>query len=205
MTLNEYFHLIVNKPPVKELTMFDVLKAKWTEFWTTQYIFKDPPRIPSKAFLEFKAEMDKASEALKADHKEILKPKTLDTVQEQDPKNFADGFWGFEMYTPEWVNEYGETVEPIHTVFVTPHEGTWLEVLDRILDAMGKHYGYNIKEQVYYSVPFPLNDTDDRTGEPFPGYGRCLNDERLQQVLLAFPELYLSAGWSSNPEVGMFK
>lgn len=131
--------------------------------------------------------------------------KFVQEVEVEDPKNYEDGFWGFEMYTPEWINEYGETVEPIHTVFVTPHGGTWLEVLDRILDAMEKHYGYNIKEQVYYSVPFPLNDTDDRTGEPFPGYGRCLNDERLQQVLLAFPELYLSAGWKDNSEVGMFK
>lgn len=110
-----------------------------------------------------------------------------------------DGYWAFEMYTPEWVNEFGETVKPIHTCFITPHEGTWMEVLDRILDAMEAHYGYNIKEQVYYSVNFPLNDTDDK-GEPFPGYGRCLNDERLQQILLAFPELYESRPWSSNPD-----
>ena len=126
-------------------------------------------------------------------------------VETEDPRLYEDGYWAFEMYTPEWINEYGETVGPIHTVLVEPHEGTWMEVLDTILDAMEKHYGYNIKEQVYYSVNFPLNDTDDK-GTPFPGYGRCLNDERLQQILLAFPELYLSAGWGTGSErEAMFK
>ena len=120
-------------------------------------------------------------------------------------EDYEDGYWAFEMYTPEWINECGETQDTIHTMFIVPHEGTWMEVVDRILDAMEKHYGYSIKEQVYYSVNFPLNDTDDK-GDPFPGYGRCLNDERLQQVLLAFPELYLSGGWSNNLErEAMFK
>ena len=124
---------------------------------------------------------------------------------EEDPKLYEGGYWAFEMYTPEWVNEFGETVKPIRTCFITPHDGTWMEVLDRILDAMEAHYGYNIKEQVYYSVNFPLNDTDYK-GEPFPGYGRCLNDERLQQILLAVPELYEARPWSNNPtEEVMFK
>ena len=117
---------------------------------------------------------------------------------------YEDGYWAFEMYTPEWEDITGETVKPIHTVLVEPHEGTWMEVLDTVLDAMEAHYGYNIKEQVYYSVNFPLNDTDER-GNPFPGYGRCLNDDRLQQILLAFPELYLSGGWGDNPEKSVFK
>lgn len=120
---------------------------------------------------------------------------------EEDPRLYEDGYWAFEMYTPEWIDEQGNTVKPITTMLLEPHEGTWMEVLDRILDAMEKHYGYNIKEQVYYSVNFPFNDPE------FAGYGRCLNDERLQQVLLAFPELYLSRPWSSNPEKNgdMFK
>ena len=127
------------------------------------------------------------------------------TFIEEDPTLYEDGYWAFEMYTGEWENECNETVKPIHTILVEPHEGTWMEVLDRVLDAMEVHYGYNIKEQVYYSVNFPLNDTD-REGKPFPGYGRCLNDERLQQILLAFPELYLSGGWSNYPErEAMFK
>jgi hypothetical protein len=123
---------------------------------------------------------------------------------EGDPRLYEDGYWAFEMYTPEWVNEYGETVKPVHTVLVEPHEGTWMEVLDRILDAMEKHYGYSIKEQVYYSVTFPLNDVDERTGEPYAGYGRCLNDELLQQVLLAHPELYQSYIYG-NKEQDLFK
>jgi uncharacterized protein involved in high-affinity Fe2+ transport len=88
------------------------------------------------------------------------------------------------MYTPEWVDEHGDTVKPVHTVLVEPHEGTWMEVLDTILDAMEAHYGYNIKEQVYYSVAFPLNDPE------CAGYGRSLNDDVLQQLLLAYPEVY---------------
>jgi len=109
------------------------------------------------------------------------------------------------MYTPEWIDEFGDTIKPVHTVLIEPHEGTWIEVLDTILDKMEAHYGYNIKEQVYYSVTFPLNDTDDK-GNPFPGFSRCLNDERLQQILLAFPELYLSGGWKDNTgREAMFK
>jgi hypothetical protein len=129
-----------------------------------------------------------------------LLTKPVAFVETEDPTLYEDGYWAFEMYTPEWINEYNETVEPVHTVFVEPHEGTWMEVLDTVLDAMEKHYGYNIKEQVYYSVNFPLNQSD------LSGYGRCLNDERLQQILLAFPELYLSGGWSNSPErEAMFK
>jgi hypothetical protein len=112
------------------------------------------------------------------------------TFVEEDPKLYEDGYWAFEMYTPEWTDEFGDTVKPVHNVMVEPHEGTWMEVLDRILDEMSKHYGYDIKEQVYYSVYYPLNDIDERTGKPFAGYGRCLNDEVLQQLLLAFPEVY---------------
>ena len=129
-----------------------------------------------------------------------LLTKPVAFVQENDPVSYEDGYWGFHMYTPEWVDEHGEIVEPIHTSFTVPHEGTWVEVLDRILDAMEAHYGYNIKEQVYYSVNFPLNNPE------FAGHGRCLNDERLQQILLAFPELYESRPWSNNPtEEVMFK
>ena len=148
MTLDEYFHKIVNTTP-KELTMFErsveYLKNKWIELTTTKYEFV-----------------------------------------EEDPKLYEDGYWAFEMYTPEWINEHGETQEPIQTILIEPHEGTWMEVLDKILDAMEAHYGYSIKEQVYYSTAFPLNDPE------FPGYGRSLNDELFQQLLLAHPELYES-------------
>jgi len=49
---------------------------------------------------------------------------------------------------------------------------------------MGEHYGYNIKEQVYYSVAFPMNI------EGNSGHGRMLNDEVVQKLLLAYPEVY---------------
>jgi len=109
-----------------------------------------------------------------------------------EPVTFVDNtlllededYWAFEMVTHPWIDEFGATVPLKHTVMIEPHEGTWMEVLDRILDAMEKHYGYNIKEQVYYSVVFPLNE------EGHAGYGRSLNDEILQKLLLAYPEVY---------------
>jgi len=170
MTLDQYFHLIINKPRIvyveEPTTMFDNLKTYLANF--------------------------------KADFMSLwTKPVAF---VEEDPTLYEDGYWAFEMYTPSWINEHGEKVEPVHTVLVEPHEGTWMEVLDTVLDAMEKHYGYNIKEQVYYSVNFPLNQSD------LSGYGRCLNDERLQQILLAFPELYLSGGWGTGSErEAMFK
>ena len=168
--LEDYFHQIVNKQPVKENLMFNtakeylaILKERFTSLWTKPTAFV-----------------------------------------EEDPTLYEDGYWAFEMYTPEWIDEHGDTIKPVHTVLVEPHNGTWFEVLDTILDAMEAHYGYSIKEQVYYSVNFPMNDTDHE-GKPFPGYGRCLNDERLQQILLAFPELYESGTWSTTPEKALFQ
>ena len=157
LTLEQYFHEIVNKPIEKEPTMFDNLKTSWTDIqahfmslWTKPVVFI-----------------------------------------EEDPKLMDEDYWAFEMVTYEWTDPLEETVHPMkHTLVVEPHDTTWMEVLDRILDEMGKHYGYNIKEQVYYSVQFPLNELDDRTGKPFAGYGRSLNDKVLQQLLLAFPEVY---------------
>lgn len=101
--------------------------------------------------------------------------------------DYEDGYWSFEMCTPAWIDGERNMVEAIHTTLVEPNEATWMETLDKILDAMEVHYGYNIKEQVYYSVNFPLNDPE------CAGYGRSLNDDLLQQVLLAHPELYLSS------------
>lgn len=168
--LEQYFHQIVNKPPVKETTMFERTKLFFTQ------------------------SVEKINSLL-------TKPTAF---VEEDLTLYEDGYWAFEMYTPEWIDEHGDTIKPIHTVLVEPHSGTWFEVLDTILDAMEAHYGYNIKEQVYYSVNFPLNATDHE-GKPFPGYGRCLNDERLQQILLAFPELYESGTWSTTPEKALFQ
>jgi hypothetical protein len=156
MTLNEYFHLIVNKPPVKEKPMnFLKLSMFFTEqlekiknLWTKPVAFVEPEQ-------------------------EVL---------EED-------YWAFEMYTNEWIDEHGETVPVKHTLTIEPNEGTWMEVIDRVIEEIEKHYGYDIKSRVYYSVEFPFNDLDYE-GKPMAGYGRCLNDEVLQQLLLAFPQAY---------------
>ena len=124
---------------------------------------------------------------------------------EESPTLYEDGYWAFEMYTPEWVDEHGDTVAPIQTVLVDPHEGTCMELLDTVLDALEKHYGYSIKEQVYYSVAFPLNEVDERTGEPLAGYGRSLNDEILQQLLLAHPEVYEAVPFGGEAKKGIFE
>ena len=106
------------------------------------------------------------------------------TVKKDEALDCENGYWAFEMYTPEYVNEYGETVKVVHSLLLEPHDGTWMEVLDQILDVMGKHYGYSIKEQVYYSVAFPHNIEGEA------GYGRSLNDAVLQKLLLSYPEVY---------------
>jgi len=97
--------------------------------------------------------------------------------------DYEDGYWGFEMYTPAFTSE-GESFPVQHTSILVPHDGTWIEVLDQILDAMEVHYGYSIKERVYYSVEYPLNEPE------LAGYTRCLNDEVLQKLLLSYPEVY---------------
>jgi hypothetical protein len=102
-----------------------------------------------------------------------------------------EDYWAFEIHTGEWVDEYGETVPSKHDVIIKDNDSTWFEVLDTILDAMEAHYGYNIKEQVYYSVTFPNNTLYyNPDGKPQAGYGRMLNDDVLQQLLLAYPEVY---------------
>jgi len=121
----------------------------------------------------------------------LTKPTTFVDNDSDDVRDYEDGYWGIEFYTPAFTSD-GEYFPVMHTTLLEPHEGTWMEVLDQILDVMSLHYGYNIKEQVYYSVEYPLNEIDERTGKPFAGYGRCLNDNLLQQLLLAHPEVYES-------------
>jgi hypothetical protein len=163
LTLDQYFHKIVNQPETKETTMFEYLKNKWQELTTTKYEFV-----------------------------------------EQDVRLHEDGYWAFEMYTPEYTCD-GELEPEQHSVLLEPHEGTWMEVLDQVLDVMGKHYGYSIKEQVYYSVHYPLNEVDEKTGKPYAGYGRCLNDELLQQLLLAYPEIYDAVPFGGQATKGIFE
>jgi len=119
---------------------------------------------------------------------------------EDHPKLMDDDYWAFEMVTKEWIDEEGNVRPVKESIIIEPHDTTWMDVLDRILDEMGKHYGYNIKEQVYYSVEFPLNECDERTGKPFAGYGRSLNDNILQQLLLAHPEVYETLPYPYKPK-----
>jgi len=152
MTLEKYFHLIINKPRIvefKEPDMFDKTKMFFTE------------------------QIEKINSLL-------TKPTAF---VEEDPALYEEGYWAFEMYTPEYTCD-GEFEPKQHDCIIEPSDTTWMETLDQILDVMGKHYGYNIKEQVYYSVTFPLN----KEGEA--GYGRSLNDDILQKLLLAYPEVY---------------
>lgn len=117
-------------------------------------------------------------------------------------KPLDEDYWAFEMYTGEWIDECNEKRPAEHSIIFEPHEGTWPAILDKILDEMGKHYGYNIKEQVYYSVSFPMNGNNPFTDEPMPGHSRLLNDEVLQQLLLAFPEVYQPcASWDKPTNV----
>lgn len=105
---------------------------------------------------------------------------------EESPAIIEEDYWAFEMYTEEYTDEFGEAIPTKHSVLIEPKEGTWMDTLDAVLDVLDEHYGYSVKEQVYYSVTFPLNK------EGFAGYGRSLNDELFQQLLLAHPEVYES-------------
>ena len=74
---------------------------------------------------------------------------------------------------------------------------TWMHLVDKFADMLSYHYGYNIKEQIYYAVKFPLNYVDD-DGVECAGYGRELNDDKLQLLLLTHPELYSSSGFEES-------
>jgi hypothetical protein len=114
-----------------------------------------------------------------------------------------ENYWAFEMVTSEWIDECEEFHPKKETFIVEPNDTTWMDVIDKVADELEKHYGYNIKNQIYYSVQFPFNELDDVTGEPYAGYGRKVNDELFQQVLLAFPELYEPR--ALGPSKGVFE
>lgn len=110
-------------------------------------------------------------------------------------------YYIFEMYTAPWHDsEEGKVVASKRSLVIGNHvddsDPTWSSVLDKILDEMSKHYGYDLKSQVYYSVSCPANDIyPDKAG-------RMLNEEVLQQLLLAFPEVYeRDAVWGKTKNV----
>ena len=179
--LEEYFHKIVdktsnaevtigyepswilvpcNQPPMKkEMTMFERSKAYWQsvkESWTNLYAWEHP--------------------------------KTEVSTEEEEYGESSD-YYIFEMYTATWYdNETEKQVAAKRSLVIGDHvddeDPSWTSVLDKILDEMSKHYGYDLKSQVYYAVEFPTNDIYPERA------GRMLNDSVLQQLLLAFPEVY---------------
>ena len=168
--LEEYFHSIINKPRIV-------------------YV-KEQPTM----FDQFKIAVANAqSNFMSLWTKPVAFIEQKETLMDED-------YWAFEMVSHSWTDVDGEKIPLRHSMVIEPNDTTWMEVLDRILDEMEKHYGYNIKEQVYYSVNFPLNDVDQYTGKPFAGYGRSLNDEVFQQLLLAFPEVYEAKSFTETPK-----
>jgi hypothetical protein len=109
---------------------------------------------------------------------------------DEDDEEGSD-YYIFEMYTAPWYDtEEGKLVESKRSLVIGDQVGdpdpSWTSVIDKILDEMSKHYGYDLKSQVYYSVKA----------------GRMLNDEILQQLLLAFPEVYeRDAQWNQPKNV----
>ena len=160
MTLDEYFHKIVSKAE-------PTVTIGWEPSWVlTPY--NQPPKEPSMF------------EYLKNKWTELT---TTRYEFQSEPLNGEEDYWVFEMHTSAYECD-GESIPMKHNIIMEKNDSTWHDTLDQILDVMGDHYGYNIKEQVYYSVHFPL------TIEGVAGYSRMLNDEVLQKLLLAYPEVY---------------
>ena len=126
--------------------------------------------------------------------------KVADPIDEIDLEEGSD-YYIFEMYTAPWYDpEEGKVVDSKRSLVIGDQVGdpdpSWTTVIDKILDEMSKHYGYDLKSQVYYSVTCPINDIFPETA------GRMLNDEILQQLLLAFPEVYeRDAQWNQPKNV----
>ena len=105
------------------------------------------------------------------------------TVQVNEPT--SKDFYSIEMFT----EGYDDIPDKYSCIKDNNDMVTWMELVDKFADMLSYHYGYDIKEQIYYSVKFPINYVDD-DGKELSGYGRELNDEKLQLLLLSHPELY---------------
>lgn len=120
------------------------------------------------------------------------KPTTFvdNVVDDDNDDDEIEDYWSFSMYTGTWEDCDGDLHPSQHTTITESNDSTWMNTVDTILDVLSRHYGYDIKSQVYYSVKFPMNEISQWTGQPYAGYGRSLNDEILQQLLLAYPKVY---------------
>ena len=97
-------------------------------------------------------------------------------------------FYSIEMFT-EGYDDIPDKYSCLKGDHSNEEDITWMALVDKFADMLSYHYGYNIKEQIYYSVQFPMNLRDE-SGKEYSGYGRELNDDRLQLLLLTHPELY---------------
>jgi len=61
---------------------------------------------------------------------------------------------------------------------------TWTQILEDIIKVMEVHFGYNIREHVYYAVSCPTFDHDYS-----PAPGREMHMESFLELLKAHPEL----------------
>lgn len=124
-------------------------------------------------------------EYLKSQFSQLFQTETIVSPEPiPDPEPSPD-FYRIEMFTAAYTSQF-EDIPTKYSYFTGDHvdSETWMHIMDRFADMLSYHYGYDIKEQIYYSVKFPLN----MEGEP--GYGRSLNDDRLQLLLLANPDTY---------------
>lgn len=61
---------------------------------------------------------------------------------------------------------------------------TWIHILEDVIKVLETHFGYSIKDQVYYAVKFPIFD-HNLSDAP----GRELHQERFLELLSKHPEL----------------
>jgi hypothetical protein len=61
---------------------------------------------------------------------------------------------------------------------------TWMKVLEDIIKVIEVHYGYSIKENVFYAVNFPMFDHNHSSAP-----GRELKREEFLRLLSEHPEL----------------
>lgn len=127
-------------------------------------------------------------EAFKAHFSSFFTPPVYTVETTVSATNESKDFYSIEMFT-EGYDDIPDKYSCLKGNHSEDEDPTWMHLVDKFADMLSYHYGYNIKEQIYYSVRFPLNLRDD-TGKEYSGYGRELNDEKLQLLLLTHPELY---------------
>jgi len=65
---------------------------------------------------------------------------------------------------------------------------TWVNVVESFLQFLEGHYGYNIREQVFYSVAMPFNDPNESRAS-----GREMDRTVFEKLVLENPDLIPSS------------